>query len=143
MVTDVNNDAPRSCAHDISHFEAQTDLPSSQVRAALGGHLPAQIPVGFGLQQVDRLEPGDGGYAAWTDSRCRRINVWFDRGSDSVGNPARPAFGPWIQLQRCGDPRPCIVYQAGLTDGVVTFSTWQLPPRVATAVLRTVQVTPT
>lgn len=106
------------------------------------GHLPTRLPAGFGLQEVDRIQPGNVGYAAWTDARCRRVNAFFEPGKSAAIRRGRPAFGPWHELQRCGKPRPCIVYEGHVTGGVLTFSTWQLAAGAAAAILRTVRVSP-
>jgi hypothetical protein len=92
------------------------------------------------LQEVDRLDGGGSGYAAWTDAGCRRVNVWYDPDIGSISGPAVHAFGPWMKLQGgCGEPRPCVVYQGAVSGGMLTFSTWQLAPRLAATILRTVK----
>lgn len=141
-VTDVTAHAPQACARQQFPLQQSTGVSRSTARAVIQGHLPARLPGGFGLQEVDRVEPGDAGYAAWTDARCRRVSIFFEPGNSSVVSPARPAFGPWFELQRCGTPRPCIVYQAKVKGGVITFSTWQLDPSTAAAILRTVATSP-
>jgi hypothetical protein len=141
-VTDVTAHAPRACSRQQFPLLQSTGVSRSTAGSVIQGHLPARLPAGFGLQEVDRVEPGDAGYAAWTDARCRRVAIFFDPGSSSVASPARRAFGPWFELQRCGTPRPCIVYQAKVNGGVITFSTWQLDPSTAVAILRTVATSP-
>jgi hypothetical protein len=117
-----------------------THLDLSAVSAAVRGHLPSELPSGFGLEEVDRVDPGDGGFVAWTDAQCRRVNLRYTPGDASVAGPGIRAFGPWTELQRCGEPSPCLVWQLRVNDGLLTFSTWRLAPRTAEAVLRTVKI---
>ncbi|HVV77369.1 MAG TPA: hypothetical protein VHC43_15170 [Mycobacteriales bacterium] len=133
------------CPKNYFAISPETDEAPSELAAVTGGHTPRLLPVGFGLREVDRLADGPtrsgSGYAAWTDAQCRRVNVYFDPNGHALTRPAKAAFGPWVELQRCGTPRPCIVYQA-LTHGggVLTVSTWQLSPATAAAIVRSVPV---
>lgn len=106
----------------------------------MGGHVPAKVPNGFGLQQVDRLEPGHGGYVAWTDEACHRINEWYAPGVTTSSLLAPFAFGPWMGPASCGDPRPCVVYVGHLRGGLITFSTWGLDPQLTSRLLHTVKL---
>ena len=138
----VTASAPRPCGG------GGTSSPLHQVmrvRAAAApdvvqGHLPGKLPPGFGLQEVDRVDPGHGGYVAWTDAQCRRVALSYTPGETAMSGPTVRAFGPWRELQRCGEPRPCLVWQSAVNGGLLTFFTWRLAPRTATAILRTVRI---
>lgn len=130
--------APKACPPQTFDLHNVTPVAAAEVASVVRGHLPTRLPTGFGLQEVDRVD--DAGYAAWTDAQCRRIALFFDPSQSSIGGPAVHAFGPWMKLQRCGEPRPCVVYQGGVTGGLLTFSTWQLEPRTAATVLRSVRL---
>jgi hypothetical protein len=110
----------------------------SKAESVVRGHVPRQLPHGFGLAQVAAVQPHDAGYVAWTDSACRRISVFFEPGVTTASGGAH-AFGPWMRLQDCGAPRPCIVYQGAVGGGLVEFATWRLDPRTATAVLHSIR----
>lgn len=141
-VAEVTAFAPHACPRRQFPLQQSTRVSPSTAGSVVQGHLPTRLPTGFGLQEVDRIEPGGAGYVAWTDSRCHRVAIYFDPVSSTAVSPARRAFGPWFELQRCGTPRPCIVYQAKVQGGVITFSTWQLDPDTAVAILRTVATSP-
>lgn len=135
----VTAKAPKVCMSQTFPLRQATRVSTSQASSVVAGHLPGRLPRGFGLQEVDRVEPGHFGYVAWTDARCRRVAITYSPGESSIAAPAVHAFGPWMKLQSCGDPRPCLVWQGGVHDGLLTLSTWQVEPRTATAVLRTVK----
>ena len=100
--------------------------------------MPRRLPKGFGVQQVSAVQPGRDGYVAWTDSSCRRVSVFFERGETTADGGVH-AFGPWMKLGRCGAPKPCIVYQGAVKGGLVTFATWRLDADTASAVLHSVR----
>lgn len=132
--------APKSCpVPELFHLQQATRVRSAQASTVVAGHLPQRLPQGFGVQEVDRVEPGHLGYVAWTDTACRRVALIYSPGVTSVSGPAMHAFGPWMRLQGCGEPPPCVVYQGGVTGGLVTFSTWGLAPKVTADLLRTVK----
>jgi hypothetical protein len=135
---DLTAGASKPCAAELFHLRQATRVSAAQAFSVVAGHLPGRLPHGFGLQEVDRVEPGHLGYVAWTDGACRRVAVLYSPGVTSVSGPAVHAFGPWMKLQGCGDPRPCVVYQGGVDGGLVTFSTWGLAPEVTADLLRTV-----
>jgi hypothetical protein len=130
--------APKPCAAESFHLRQVTRVNTGHASSVVGGHLPSRLPHGFGLQEVDRVEPGHLGYVAWTDDACRRVAVLFAPGVSSISGPAVHAFGPWMKLQGCGEPRPCVVYEGGVSGGLVTFSTWGLEPKIAADLLHTV-----
>jgi hypothetical protein len=140
--SDVKLPASEACAaQNFGGLLVMTRVSPAKLSTALDGHLPTRLPAGFGLLEVDRTTPGGGdGYAGWTDSQCRRINLFFEPGETKVRHATRGRIGPWVELPRCGTPRPCIVYQAATEGGRLEFSTWRLSPVIAAAVLRSVAV---
>jgi hypothetical protein len=141
-MTDLTAPAPQACPRQQFPLRQPTRVSRSAASSVIQGYVPTRLPDGFGLQEVDRIEPGGGGYAAWTDARCRRVAIFIDPGNSAVAAPARPAFGPWLEPQRCGTPRPCIVYERKVNGGMITFSTWQLDPATAVAILHTIDTSP-
>lgn len=134
--------APRQCstAAPFNNLSHPTPAPLTQEASVMGGHVPARIPRGFGLLQVDRLEPGHGGYVAWTDAACHRIGESYAPGVTASSLSAPLAFGRWIGPASCGDPRPCVVYQGHVNGGLITFSTWGLDPHITASLLHTVNL---
>ena len=84
------------------------------------------------------MQPGHAGYVAWTDSDCRRVSVFFEP-DVTTASGGMHAFGPWMKLQNCGTPRPCLAYQGAVGGGLVTFATWRLDAGTADAVLRSMR----
>ena len=136
----VTGAAPNACPAESFHLRQATLVSKAQAASVVGGHLPAWIPGGFGVQQVDRVEPGHLGYVAWTDSACHRLTMTYAPGVSSISGPVVHAFGPWMKFARCGPPRPCVAYQGGVSGGLITFYTSGIDPGTATAILHTVSI---
>jgi hypothetical protein len=134
----VTNAAPKPCAAQSFHLRQVTPVSEKQAAIVVGGHLPGWIPRGFGVQEVDRVEPGHLGYVAWTDTACHRLSVTYAPGVTSISSPVVHAFGPWMRFTRCGLPRPCTAYQGGVNGGLITFITSGVQPSTATTILHTV-----
>jgi hypothetical protein len=92
----------------------------------LDGHVPSDLPAGFGL--VGLWDGGGGrsgdpkGFAMWLDASCRNISVTTWTTADPI--PEGPRVGLFTLVSfvppTCPSPgpRPCFAYRAHVTPGL-------------------------
>ncbi len=124
----VTSPAPRACPLG----NAQADpLPVGRIVEQLAGHVPGELPAGFGLAGVweSHLRPA-GGLAIWTDDRCREVVVRVYRGTAGSVDLRGPRVGDWTVVAdspECGDagqgPSPCFGYAADSGPDVLGVTT--------------------
>lgn len=115
--------AARSCIQ--MPIRAQ-QLDPTRMLEVLDRHVPAELPVGFGLVGVFGGGQGSGapkGSALWVDAACRTISV------TTWATPEDVSSGPRVGLFTLTSavpptcispgPRPCLAYRAGLDPGLV------------------------
>ena len=101
-------------------------LSSQRLGALLHGHVPDDLPPGFGLAGEVTSRVGFEG-VEWTDSRCRSVLVNLLTGATSPEEG--PSVGRWNVVtdvaNQCGNAvmgmGRCLTYQAAAPDGVVVI----------------------
>lgn len=117
--TRSSSPAPIPCPVGIVRAD---EAPLSRVAAVLEGHVPADLPDGFGLAHLWMGPAGLSGSALWTDDRCREIKVGLT--FEGAGPVDGVALGPWTVASSapdaCGNAvlgvGRCLAYDAAI-DG--------------------------
>jgi hypothetical protein len=117
--------APTTCPHGIVRAES---APVEELDVVMQGHVPGDLPEGFGIAEV--WGPGDGmvASATWTDGRCREVTVGLGK---RVAFPQGvPIDGGWfVTVDAPGDcgnavlgTGRCLRYMAIVDGGTVSVS---------------------
>ena len=101
-------------------------LDPATMLEVLDGHVPEELPAGFGLVGVFGGGEGSGaatGSAMWVDASCRSVSVTAWATSDVVGTGPRVGLFTLTSAvpPTCisPGPRPCLTYRARLDPGLV------------------------
>jgi len=117
--------APTTCPHGIVRAES---APTEELDHLMQGHVPGDLPEGFGIARVWGAGDGTVGSATWTDVRCREVTVGLGK---RVAFPQGvPIDGDWFVTVDapggCGNAvlgtGRCLRYMAIVDDGTILVS---------------------
>jgi hypothetical protein len=110
-------------------IRAQAMDPST-ILQGLDGHVPTDLPRGFGLEGLFDGGEGSGapkGSAIWVDASCRSVSVTTWATSAEVGEGPRVGLFTLTSAvpPTCVSPgpTPCLAYRARLAPGLVEVDT--------------------
>ena len=119
--------SPASVDCPVGIVRANT-LPPEDLIDAMHGHVPTDLPEGFGLLGSWGAGEGPAASGIWADHDCRevRVGVVDDNPTEATG----PSVGPWTVTadlaDGCGNAvlgeGRCLSYVANADDGIVIVS---------------------
>jgi hypothetical protein len=121
-------------------------LDPGRMLEVLDGHVPEELPAGFGLVGVFGGEQGSSapkGSAIWVDSACRTVSITTWATSEAIGPGPRVGLFALTSAvpSTCisPGPMPCLAYRAGLDPGLVAVDIVGIDRSNADDVVRSIQ----
>jgi hypothetical protein len=124
----------------------EQQLDPTRMLEVLDRHVPAELPVGFGLVGVFGGGQGSGapkGLALWVDAACRTISVTTWATTEDVGSG--PRVGLFTRTSAVPPtcispgPKPCLAYRAELDPGLVEVDVVGIDRSDADDLVRSIQ----